>query len=179
MRRLKPNRDEVIEGDIEAMRRYARSLARNSENADDVVQEALVRAIERRQTFEPGRNRRRWLLSIVHNVFVSRKRREAVEARHNDSFAESMMARLDAEQGRHVKLAQIASAFAALSEQHRAVLHLIAVEELSYQEAADILDLPIGTVMSRLSRARASLRALESKEAGEMKSLRVVGGMDD
>jgi len=179
MRRMKSDRDEAIERDLEAMRRYARSLARNPENADDVVQEALVRAIERHQTYEPGRSRRRWLLSIVHNVFVSGKRREAVEARHNDSLAEIMMAHVEAEQVRHAQLAQIASAFAALSEQHRAVLHLIAVEELSYQEAADVLNLPIGTVMSRLSRARSNLRALEREGAEGSKTLRVVGGTDD
>ncbi len=179
MRRLKSQKDAAIESDLAAMRRYALSLARDQPDADDVVQEALIRAIERRQTFDPGRSRRRWLLSIVHNVFVSAKRREAVEARHSDGLAEAMLSQIEAEQFRHARLAQIASAFAALSDQHRAVLHLIAVEECSYQEAADILGVPIGTVMSRLSRARANLKALEQESPERSKNLRIVGGRDD
>lgn len=168
-----------MEGDLAAMRSYARSLARDDQDADDVVQDALVRAMERHQTFQPGHSRRRWLLAIVHNVFVSSRRRAAAESRRDDRFAETMMMHVDPEQDQRTRLTQIARAFAALSEQHRAVLHLVAMEGLSYQEAADVLDLPIGTVMSRLSRARNALRQAEGGHEQGGAKLRLVGGRDD
>lgn len=159
------------------MRRYARSLARDEQDADDVVQDALVRAIERHEGFRPGRGRRQWLLAIVHNVFISRKRREAAEARRDARFAETMIAHVDAGQEYRVQLAQLAQAFAAMPDHHRAVLHLVAVEGMTYQETADVLDVPVGTVMSRLARARAALR--DHRPAASERPLRVVGGQDD
>lgn len=167
---MKPDAD--IPGDLIAMRRYARALTRDEQDADDVVQDAILRAIERERSFKPEFSRRRWLLAIVHNVFISSKRREAAEARRNDRFAETLERNPDLEQEQRARLSRIASAYAGLSEQHRAVLHLIAVEGLSYQEVADVLDVPIGTVMSRLSRAR---EALKQREQGPS-PLRIVGG---
>jgi len=164
--------------DLAAMRRYARALARDSHDADDVVQDALVRAIEGQRSFRPECSRRRWLLAIVHNVFVSRKRREAAEARRNDRFAEQLVAHVDPAQEQHARLARIAQAFAALTEPHRAVIHLVVIEGLSYQDVADILAVPIGTVMSRLARARAALKQQET-DAGGPARLRLIGGEDD
>ena len=88
--------DPDIDGDLAAMRRYARSLARDDQDADDVVQDALLRAIERRDTFRAEGNRRGWLLAIVHNVFVSGTRRRAAEARRNDRFADTLATQTDA-----------------------------------------------------------------------------------
>ncbi|MGC4250169.1 MAG: sigma-70 family RNA polymerase sigma factor [Sphingobium sp.] len=164
--------------DLRAMRRYARSLTRDDQDADDVVQDALVRAIERSATYQPERRRRPWLLAIVHNVFLSAKRREAAEARRDSRFAETMVDRIDPAQEEYARLAEIARDFAALPEAHRAVLHLIAVEGLSYQEAADALGVPLGTVMSRLWRARAALRQ-GKKRQDRAPGLRLVGGQDD
>ena len=178
MRWMTSDRDEAIEGDLAAMRRYARSLARDDQDADDVVQDALLRAIERHRSYRPGHGRRRWLLAIVHNVFVSGKRREAAEARRNDRFAETLMAHVDPEQERRAHLARIARSFAALPEHQRAVLHLVAVEGISYQAAANVLGVPVGTVMSRLARARAALRDGENGQEPGAAQLRVVGGQD-
>ena len=161
------------------MRRYARALARDRQDADDVVQDALVRAIERDATYDPGRSRRRWLLAIVHNVFVSGLRRRMAERRRDDRFAEAEAAHCDAAQEHHARLADIARGFAALPEHQRAVLHLTAVEGFSYQECADLLNVPVGTVMSRLARARAALRERDAREATEPAPLRIVGGRDD
>jgi RNA polymerase sigma factor (sigma-70 family) len=172
-----PDRDAPIEGDLAAMRRYARSLTRDPVDADDVVQDALVRAIEGERTYQPTRSRRRWLMAIVHNVFVSARRREAAEARRNDRFADTLMAHIAPEQEERVRLGEVARAFSALPDHHRAVLHLVAVEGLSYQEAAEVLQVPVGTVMSRLARARAGLR--EGKGERPRAALRVVGGNDD
>ena len=174
----KGNGDNGVTGDLAAMRRYARALAREDHDADDVVQDALVRAIERQSTFQPTRNRRRWLLAIVHNVFISRMRRKASEARRNDRFAETLVAHSDASQEHHARLNEIARSFIALPEHHRAVLHLTAIEGLSYQQCAELLDVPVGTVMSRLARARARLRGLEERQP-EKVELRIVGGRDD
>ena len=177
MRWLKPGRGDAIGDDLVVMRRYARSLARDDQDADDVVQDALVRAIERQGTFQQGRGRRQWLLAIVHNVFVSAKRREAAEARRDARFAQTMLSHVDADQEDRARLAQLAQAFAVLSDQHRSVLHLVAVEGMTYREAADILDVPVGTVMSRLARARTALRDRQGGSGERM--LRVVGGQDD
>jgi RNA polymerase sigma-70 factor (ECF subfamily) len=177
VRWLKAGTGGGIGEDLSVMRRYARSLARDDQDADDVVQDALVRAIEGQETFQPARGRRQWLLAIVHNVFISGKRREAAEARRNARFAETMVAHLGADQEHRARLTQLAQALAAMPHHHRSVLHLVAVEGLTYQEAAEVLDVPVGTVMSRLARARAALRA-QQDGPGEQK-LRVVGGQDD
>lgn len=160
------------------MRRYARALARDYQDADDVVQDALVRAIERNATYEPGRSRRRWLLAIVHNVFVSGLRRRAAERRRDDRFADAQLVHSDPAQEHRARLTDIARGFDALPEHQRAVLHLIAVEGLTYQECADLLGVPAGTIMSRLARARASLRERDERPAGGAK-LRIMGGRDD
>ncbi|HKT75765.1 MAG TPA: sigma-70 family RNA polymerase sigma factor [Sphingobium sp.] len=179
MRWLKSHRDDAILEDLQAMQRYARSLTRDRDDAEDVVQDALVRAMERHETYQPGRDRRRWLLAIVRNAFISGKRRVSAEARRRDSFAETLMQHVEPDQEQLVRLAQVARGFAALPDHHRSILHLIAVEGLSYQETAQVLDLPIGTVMSRLARARAALRRMEdlasadSQQAGN--KLRLVG----
>jgi len=179
MRRKTADRNEAMAGDLAAMRRYARALTRDPQDADDIVQDALVRAIERRESFKPERDRRRWLLAIVHNVFVSGRRRLAAEARRDARFAETLMTHLDPQQEQHARLTRIAHAFSALSDPHRAVLHLIVIEGMSYQDAADVLGVPIGTVMSRLARARASLRSEEAGPHVQKRHLRVVGGEED
>ncbi|KQN04466.1 RNA polymerase subunit sigma [Sphingobium sp. Leaf26] len=166
-----------MEADLLAMRRYARALARDDVDADDVVQDALLRAIERKATYQPDRSRTRWLLGIVHNVFVSGKRRQAAETRRNDRFAETLLSSVDPQQEDHMRLAEIAHGFATLPDAQRAVLHLTAIEGLGYQQAADILGIPIGTVMSRLSRARAALRDGNTEKGHP--HLRLVGGQDD
>ena len=180
--------------EITSMRRYARSLTRDEHAADDVVQDALLKALEKRHMFRPDGSRRGWLLAIVHNIFVSTRRRENAQIRRDMRFANLLTDRLEPNQEHAVCLAQVAGAFAGLPEQHRAILHLIAIEEQSYQQAALILDIPIGTVMSRLSRARAALRRLQSdgltlneadstapkdKGTAGRNRLKVVGGNDD
>ena len=172
-----------MEADLLAMRRYARALARDDADADDVVQDALLRAIERQATYQPTRSRTRWLLAIVHNVFISARRKQAAEARRNDRFAQTLLSTIGPQQEEHVRLTEIAHGFAALPDAQRAVLHLTAIEGLSYQQAAETLDVPIGTVMSRLSRARAALRddglARDKQTETTAPHLRLVGGRDD
>lgn len=174
---------EILE-ELPSMRRYARALTRDDSMADDVVQEALLKALEKRHTFRPNGSRRGWLLAIVHNIFVSTRRQEAARARRDERFAETQADHLAPEQENAACLRDVSRAFAALPEHHREVLHLIAVEGQTYQEAAAILDTPVGTVMSRLSRARAALRQLQEDGVAthaqdKRGGLRVVGGRDD
>ncbi|MBB3926990.1 RNA polymerase sigma-70 factor (ECF subfamily) [Sphingobium jiangsuense] len=177
---------DILE-EMSSMRRYARSLTRDEQAADDVVQDALLKALEKRHLFRPDGSRRGWLLAIVHNIFISTRRREEARARRDTRFAGMLTDRLDPDQEHAATLHQVAQAFAALPEPYRAILHLVAVEGQSYQEAAAILDIPVGTVMSRLSRARAALRRAEGGAAEDGadggnaadRGLRIVGGRDD
>ncbi|WP_227690807.1 sigma-70 family RNA polymerase sigma factor [Sphingopyxis yananensis] len=164
--------------ELSAMWRYARSLTRNEQAADDVVQDAVIKALEKRASFRPDGSRRGWLLAIVHNSFVSSKRREIAESKRDARFADMMMDHLEPDQEYAECLRDVARAFAALPDHQRAVLHLIAVEGQSYQEAAAILDVPIGTVMSRLSRARATLRDMQSETDKPSREFKIIGGRD-
>lgn len=168
---------DVIE-QLGALRRYARSLARNSSDAEDLVHDALVKAYERRSTFRSGGNLRNWLLSIVHNTHVDRLRSTLASRRRQDAAALEAEPTYPATQEHAVRLRQVREAFLELPEEQREALHLVAVEDLSYQEAAEVLGVPVGTLMSRVSRARARLRAFE-ENPGQPHHLRLVGDCDD
>lgn len=144
------------------LRRFAYSMTGSLDEADDVVQAACERALSRLEQFEAGTRFDSWLFRIVQTTWIDRTRMrsrrnhdsdpEVVEAvPHNARIHEQTEARAD--------LAVLRDEIAQLPEEQRSVLALVAVEGLSYQEAADTLEVPIGTVMSRLSRARKKLAA--------------------
>jgi RNA polymerase sigma-70 factor (ECF subfamily) len=140
------------------MRRYARALTGNAEAADDLVQDSLERAISRFDQFQAGTNLRAWLFTIVHNMRCDHHRRSVrrpMEIPIDDAPQE---ASTRANQADALHLADFRRAFARLSEPHREVLALIGLEGLDYQRAADILGVEVGTVKSRVFRARESLR---------------------
>jgi len=173
-----------VTGLLNSLRRYARSLARDEHVADDLVQETLARAYEGRSSFRSG-NLRGWLLSILHNTFLDGRRRHMAEARRLEQAAVLAETMAPAEQESRVRLQQIQTAFLSLPDEQRAALHLMAVEGLSYQDAASALGIPVGTLMSRLGRARAALRAFEAgrglsdvSEPRTRPGLRIVGGSD-
>lgn len=186
----KDGSDDVI-AQLAPMRRYARALTRDETQAEDLVHDALVRAYERRATFRPGANLRNWLLSILHNAFIDTRRRRDAELRREADAAQLADTSFPAEQESSVYLQQIGRAFFALPDEQRAALHLVAIEGLAYQQAANALSIPLGTLMSRLSRARAALRAFEEgsrsvapalpapPDRPARPNLRVVGGPDD
>lgn len=171
---------------LDALRRYARTLARDPALAEDLVQEALANALEARRTLRPGGDPRAWLFSILHNVFVSSRRRNAAERRRDAAVSILASEARDGGQDDRVRLTQVARAVAALPAEQRAVLHLVAVEGLTYPQVAEILAIPEGTVMSRLSRARQALRDWEAGAAPGLPApsvttvspLRIVGGRD-
>lgn len=165
-------------GQIGALRRYARSLTRDPSDAEDLVQDALMRAYEKRPTFRTGGNLKAWLLSVLHNTHVDGLRRRRSLARRAEDAAYLQDEGRDGGQHDSVRLAQLRTAFAALPEEQRAALHLVAIDELSYQEAARVLNIPVGTLMSRIARARARLREFEDGVT-PVTHLKIVGGTDN
>ncbi|MBL8271133.1 sigma-70 family RNA polymerase sigma factor [Steroidobacter sp.] len=169
---------------LPALRRYARSLLRGEANAEDLVHETLVRAYEKRASFQEGRSLKPWLLSVMHNVFVDGQRAHQAEARRIERAADLSAPFEPPVQEHHVRLTQVYNALMQLPEDQRAALHLVAIEELTFADAAGVLGIPLGTLMSRLARARAALRDLESpangSSAGSNKRahLKIVGGSD-
>ena len=165
-----------IVGQLGALRRYARSLTRDSADAEDLVHDALVRAYERRGTFRSGGNLRAWLLAIMHNVFIDRmrsRRSEAARIEQADYLAE---AGTPAPQEHSARLSQVRDAFLALPEEQRSALHLVAIEGLTYAQAAEVADIPLGTLMSRIGRARTALREMEEGAPAKARTrLRIVG----
>lgn len=172
-------RFDVI-GQLGSMRRYARALTRDATDAEDLVHDALVRAYERRETFRQGSSLRAWLLSVLHNSFIDRARSRRAEAARVVQSGYIAETRMEPPQDHVVRLAQVREAFLDLPEEQRSALHLVAVEGLSYQQASSALGIPLGTLMSRIGRARASLRDMEDNAAGQAKGfLRIVGGRDE
>lgn len=144
---------------IPRLRRYARSLVFDAAAADDLVQTALERALVHWRQFDPRRDLVLWLLAIAHNAFLDGLRRD----RHLDVVAPERLAEtLDGARRHEPDIGlqlDLSAALARLSPDQRSALMLVIVEQLSYAEAADLLQVPEGTVMSRVSRARVALRA--------------------
>jgi RNA polymerase sigma-70 factor (ECF subfamily) len=151
----------VIEACIPALRRYAAVLTRNRQDQDDLVHDCLVRALDRWHTRREDASIRSWLFAIMHNLFVSHQRKKKLrgEVAPIDAVPDERY-RISADQERYVEFRDVFQALDRLPEEQRSVLVLIAVEDMSYAEAAQVLDIPIGTVMSRLSRGRERLRAM-------------------
>jgi RNA polymerase sigma-70 factor (ECF subfamily) len=148
------------------LRRYARSLTRDSLRADDLVHDALVRALESGQIHRANTNLRTWMMTVLHNVFIDDQRRKRVESRHAEALVQMGEEVAQPAQESQVRLAQIRRAFLTLPEEQRAALHLVTLEGMAYADAAAVLGIPIGTLMSRLGRGRAALRAFEEGERG-------------
>lgn len=148
------------------LRRYARSLTRDTLRADDLVHDTLVRALESEGSLRPNTNLRTWMMTVLHNVFIDDQRRKQVEARHADALVQMNDELVPPAQEGQVRLAQIRQAFLKLPEEQRAALHLVTIEGMAYADAAAVLGIPIGTLMSRLGRGRAALRAFEEGAKG-------------
>jgi RNA polymerase sigma-70 factor (ECF subfamily) len=152
-----------VEAAIPGLRRYALALTRDADAADDLVQDCLERALTRRRLWRPTGTVKSWLFTILHNQFISDRRRlnrRAGDLPMDDALQQSAPDNPMA----NVALAETARAIEALSIEQRTTLLLVAVEGLTYAEAAMATGVPVGTIMSRLARAR---RALANKmEAG-------------
>lgn len=143
------------------LRRYALSLCRSGDVADDLVQSACERALSGRDGFEPGTRMDAWLFRILRNVWIDRFRKVRGEG---DAVAIEAAGDLAGEDGTRTGESRLlldaaGRAIMRLPQEQREVLLLVCIEELSYREAATTLDIPVGTVMSRLARARLRLAA--------------------
>jgi len=147
----------AIEPLIPSLRRYARALVRNSATADDLVQDCLERAVSRWHQRREG-ELRPWLFAILHNLAVSQFRQSAARGQHLglEAITERELGQNPVQETK-LMYQDVIDRLARLPADQRSVLLLVAVEDLSYAEAAKVLDVPVGTVMSRLSRARERL----------------------
>lgn len=161
----------LLEPHIPALRRFAWTLTRNETTADDLVQDCLERAVSRWHLRRRDGNLKAWLLAILRNGFLSEVRRQRRRPATLGLDDPGIVLAVPASQDDRLVLRDLLSGVAALSEEHRSVLLLVTVEDMSYEETARILGIPIGTVMSRLSRAREELRTY--CETGTVKLRRV------
>jgi len=151
------DRQSIIDH-IPRLRRYARALVGDRYVADDLVQDTLERAWNKFGLWRQGSDLRAWLFTIMHNVFVNQARRRRYEI--EQAMEELPAVAVRATQGNQLELAEVDRALRALSPEQREVVLLVGVEQLSYEEAGRALGIPIGTVMSRLSRGRERMRQL-------------------
>jgi len=149
-----------IEDEIPRLRRYARALTRDINAADDLVQDCLTRALSKIHLWQEGTDLRAWLFTILHNQYVNHVRRAVREgAAVGLSDAEPLLTSAP-NQGKRLELRDLERAIAKLPEEQRSVLLLVGLEGMRYEEVAAVLNVPVGTVRSRLSRGREMLRQL-------------------
>jgi len=142
---------------IPRLRRYARALVGDRASADDLVQDTLERAWAKLHLYRRGTDLRAWLFTVMHNVHVNKVRATRVTDTLEDELPELAQR---ASQGDALLVRDLDRAIARLPAEQRAVLLLVTLEEMSYEEVARAIGIPIGTVMSRLSRAREKLRMM-------------------
>jgi RNA polymerase sigma-70 factor (ECF subfamily) len=166
-------RQAIIE-EIPRLRRYARALLRDSDAADDLVQDALERALSRMENWTSGDSPRRWLFTIMHHLFVDQLRRSKRHVQAVSMMPETIDA-VAAPPQQPDKLAsqEVLSALQQISPERRAALTLVAVEGFSYADAANVLGIPAGTLMSRIARGREELRSILD-DASRRKMIKVV-----
>jgi len=152
--------EALIEPFIGPLRRFAMGLCHDPHFADDLVQSCLERAIGRWHQRDETKSLKSWLFTILNNEFIDSRRRIArrgIPSSLDDLVVEPAAL---ADQEDNLRVQDVMAAVDRLGEDHRALILLIGVEELSYEEAAAVLNIPLGTVMSRLNRARTKLRQL-------------------
>lgn len=164
---------QIIVDQIPHLRRYGRALLGDKTLADDLVQECLTRAMDRLHLWRPGSNMRVWLMAIMHNLHINEaKRRSARPDQISLAGAHENLRSQAPGQDAPLLLRDMNEALNKLPDDQRHVILLVGLEGLEYAEAADVLDIPIGTVMSRLGRGRKNLREL--LDAGDAPRLRSV-----
>jgi RNA polymerase sigma-70 factor (ECF subfamily) len=164
--------DHQIEEHIPRLRRYARALTGDSARADDLVQDTLERAWGKFHLWRRGSDLRAWLFSIMHNVYVNGVRKSSVAPMLLPLEDDALEVPVRAAQEDGLQVRDVHAALGCLPQEQRVVLLLVGLEEMRYEEVAKVLDVPLGTVMSRLSRGRERLRQIMA--GGAVPALRVV-----
>ncbi|MCC3306407.1 sigma-70 family RNA polymerase sigma factor [Sneathiella sp. HT1-7] len=152
--------NQELTTEVSGLRNFARRLTQNNHDAEDLLQYTLLRAIEKKHLFQENTDLFKWTSKIMYNQFASDYRRKAkYETKYDpESYLEAES--IEAPQDKQMELKTVNEAMNRLSHEHQEILILICVQGLSYQEVSDFLKIAIGTVRSRLSRARESLQQL-------------------
>lgn len=164
-------RTELI-SHVAGLRRYALVLTRDRAEADDLVQETLTRAIAATSSWQPGTDLRAWLARIMRNAWLDALRRRGTRERAEADGPDPVAA---ATQHLHVEVRRAIEALQDLPEAQREAIAMVAFQDMRYAEAADAMDVPLGTFMSRLARGREALRRL--LDGGTCPRFRLVAGM--
>ena len=160
-----------IEAEIPRLRRYARALTRDVAVADDLVQDCLTRALGKLHLWQKGTDLRAWLFTILHNQYVNYVRRSVREgAAVGLSETEPLLTRAP-HQGHRLELRDLERAIAKLPEEQQSAILLVGLEGMRYEEVAAVLNVPVGTIRSRLSRGREALRKLVGIEPDDRQLL--------
>ena len=149
----------LLEAQIPRLRRYARALTRDVTRADDLVQSCLTRAVAKQHLWEPGTDLRAWLFTILHNQYVNDVRRSVREADCIE-LSEAPQLTVQSNAIASLELRDLETALGKLQPEQREVILLVGLEGMAYEEVAAVLEIPVGTVRSRLSRGRDQLRLL-------------------
>jgi RNA polymerase sigma-70 factor (ECF subfamily) len=149
----------LLEVEIPRLRRYARALTRDVSRADDLVQSCLTRAVAKQHLWQPGTDLRAWLFTILHNQHVNDVRRLVREG-NTVELGDAPQLTVQSNAIPSLELRDLERAIHKLPEEQRSVILLIGLEGMRYEEVAAVLDVPVGTVRSRLSRGRDQLRRL-------------------
>ena len=153
----------MLEAQIPRLRRYARSLTRDFSRADDLVQNCLTRAVAKQHLWQYGTDLRAWLFTILHHQHVNDVRRSIREGSHV-MFEEAPELTVQSNAIAALQLRDLEAALGKLQPEQRQVILLVGLEGMSYDEVATVLNVPVGTVRSRLSRGRGQLRLLMGME---------------
>lgn len=158
---LKQDLRLLVAEEVPYLRRFARALTNDPVLSDDLVQDCVERALTRLHLFDQTRSLRTWLFTILRNLYINELRKHGQRGFHAsiDDVAEHNLAQSPNQSGDIVGL-DITKSLKQLPDDQREVLVLVGLEEMTYEETAKIIDVPVGTVMSRLSRARARLRVI-------------------
>ena len=145
---------------MDSLRKFALRLSGNPADAEDLLQSTVLRALEKKHMFQEGTNLLKWTSKIMFNLFVSQYRRKTkFETQYDpESFIERES--VEASQETNLEIARVNEAMKQLSSDHRQILILVCVKGMKYEEVAAALEIPVGTVRSRLARARENLQAI-------------------
>jgi RNA polymerase sigma-70 factor (ECF subfamily) len=156
---------------IPQLRRYARALTGDHTAADDLVQDTLERAWRRIGLLRLGSNLRAWLFTIMHNLYINQLKASS-RKKGSSAEQEALVLSVRPKEEERLELRDLSKALRRLSEEQRQVVLLVGLEQMSYEEVAKVLRIPVGTVMSRLSRGREQLRTM--MDGGSTNQLKVV-----
>lgn len=157
---------EEVHRHVQGLRRYAMVLTRDPHDAEDLVQDTLTRAIAAADSWKPGSDLRVWLFRILHNAHISNLRKARVRREARMELPEPVA---EENQAKRIELQQVLEALERIPEPQRRPIVLVALEEMSYADAAKALGVPLGTFMSRLGRGRQALRRM----LGELKTTKL------